>query len=300
MPGISLPTQSLVLRASSLKAFAKCPVKFRLQYREGLVPLEDTTSLRMGTGLHAMFEAHAANGTDAAIDHCNQAYAKIPLTADATEWETERNTLLGLFLGYQKHWENDPVVVSEAERHFELEVGEGLVVQGTIDALGTWQGREVVIERKTTSSSMDDSDYWGRLRNDVQISMYVFYLAQHGVRIPTLYDVIRKPTIKRKKFETPDEYLNRLIEDIAERPDYYYARREIARTDDDLEKFQVQLFKMANAIDAYDRGGFWWPNFAACRDPYPCPYASICHGAGPESACDGVSVPNGFKREEIQ
>ena len=301
---------SIILSASSLAAFAKCPVKFRLQYREGIRPAQDATALRMGTRYDDLFtvydrelaqhgpdcggtaEEYALNGV---VHHLNERYATVPASIDPADWETERNTILALFSGYQRHWGDDPVLIDQVQYEFRTELAEGLVVQGKIDALGRWQGRQVIIERKTTSSSLDDSDYWGRLRNDVQVSMYALFMAEQGYNLPTLYDVTRKPTIRRGKKESPDEFFQRLVDDIGKRPEHYYARREIARTQRDLDGFRLQLERMATAVAAYDEKGCWWPNFAACKDPYPCPFASICHGPGAEQVIESGVVPLGFK-----
>lgn len=55
-----------------------------------------------------------------------------------------------------------------------------------------------VLEHKTTSDSIDaDSNYWGRLGMDTQISKYLLSLRSRGIDANTVvYDVVRKPGYK--------------------------------------------------------------------------------------------------------
>ena len=52
----------------------------------------------------------------------------------------------------------------------------------------------------------------------------------------------------RTHAETPDEYSERLIQDILSRPDFYFARREVTVTDAQLEAFMLQERMMAGQI----------------------------------------------------
>ena len=52
----------------------------------------------------------------------------------------------------------------------------------------------------------------------------------------------------RTHAETPDEYAERLRDDILSRPDFYFARREVTVTDAQLEAFMLQERMMAGQI----------------------------------------------------
>lgn len=88
----------------------------------------------------------------------------------------------------------------------------------------------------------------------------------------------------------------RLLQNIYERPDFYYARREIARTADEIREFRGELFAIYQAQQAFSRHGFWFSNESACRATFPCSYIPICFGPGARSVCDGKTTPPGFKR----
>lgn len=377
MPAPTYTRQKPVtLRSSSIVAF-ECPKRFQIQYREGIVPSEDKEATRMGTNWHKMQEIYAdvcrayrkpqngcalveeavlETGFHAVIDHLNTAYQNVPLSVDPTEWEVERQTLLALFLGYLKVWEAEPVTITETEFHFK-HILDGVEIEGTIDAIGMYKGQKVVVERKTTSSNVDDFEYWAKLSVNDQVSMYALWHREtQGSQLPTLYDVVRKPTIGpawltqketrnflagtyygvpftvaltgddiedgsgttitgmvvdgvtadfkpgKKGFairETPAMFGARLLHDCITRPEHYYQRRMIPRLDKDLDRFKVRLVKIAKAVKAYDDGDLWWENWRACRNPYPCPYVSICHNEGFDVYLESGQTPNGFTRLTI-
>ena len=301
-------------RSHSIMDFKACPQRYRLRYVEGLQKIDDTDSLRMGTNWHALHEVYAnalhewdgeiesgpsgerencAFGT--VVTHLNERYKQKPDSKTSDEWGVERETLLNSFLGYQWRWQDDPVAIQATEKEFEFHLKGVRKARfaGRIDALASWQGKDVILERKSTSRSLDaDSDYWRGLDKDIQLSMYS--LAPEAEGRTVLYDVWRKPTIRQKQKETPDEYGQRLLADIQERPTYYFARREIARTSTDLARFIGELGAIHKAVQLYRKHGCWFCNEKRCRDPYPCEYIPVCYGKGADAAV--LETPQGFKR----
>lgn len=96
--------------------------------------------------------------------------------------------------------------------------------------------------------------------------------------------------------ETVDMFAARLLADIMERPDFYFQRREIARTDPELEAFQRQLYAVYQSMKAASKHGAWIENESACRATFPCPYLAVCYGPGADAVCDGKTTPQGYKR----
>lgn len=86
-----------------------------------------------------------------------------------------------------------------------------------------------------------------------------------------------KGWILLSRVETPEEYGERLNQDIAERPEWYFARREIPRMNADLEEFRFELWQTADAIREARRTGRHYRNTAACRAfSSPCEFFQIC------------------------
>lgn len=96
--------------------------------------------------------------------------------------------------------------------------------------------------------------------------------------------------------ETAAMYGARLLADIYERPDFYFRRREIARTDQDLARFRKQLYVTYQSQKACAKNDTWIENESACRATFACPFIGICYGPGADSVCDGTTTPQGYKR----
>lgn len=384
------------ISASSIASFKACPQRFRLAYREGLRTAEDTDSQRIGTRWHKMHEMYAdafqagigEEGTDwsdaerwgmeAVTEYLNTAYAECPSYKTMEEWELERTILLMSFIGYQWHYQDDPLEFLASELPFNLPLLDPRVglplsmkevqVVGKIDHIVRWKGSICNLERKSTSRGIgDESDYWEKSQKDTQVSMYALafrdLLQQEGgdwFRMTcndadgrygnTLYDVWHKPTIKpapltqkeTTEFIASGEYCGvkfevihwnhpdgtesrvvtvdgattlieegkkgfaiketiamfgaRLLADIYERPDFYFRRREIARTDKDLIGFRKQLYAIYQAQKNYAATGSWFENEQQCRATFPCAYIPICYGPGADAVCDGKTIPPSFKR----
>jgi len=185
------------------------------------------------------------------------------------------------------------------------------VLRGKIDGLAPGY----VIEHKTTSESVaPDSDYWLRLRVDPQLAMYVLAARWMGRDVGKVwYNVIKKPTIKphratpedkrkykkdgtlyanqRTEDETPAEWGDRLAADIASRPEYYYARREIPVLDDQLAEFRADVWGQAKMLTECRRNGYWFRTVGRWSCGY-CDYAELClHSV----EVDPAAPPAGFE-----
>ncbi len=89
--------------------------------------------------------------------------------------------------------------------------------------------------------------------------------------------------------ETPDMYAVRLRQDIGDRPDFYFVRREIPRTKYDLEESRQDVWHMAKLLGDCTRHGRWPRNSGQCTLFGRCPYFDLCtDGFDPET------VPAGF------
>jgi len=89
--------------------------------------------------------------------------------------------------------------------------------------------------------------------------------------------------------ETPEEFDVRLRADIASRPEFYYARREIPRLSNDLDEYRAELWQVAAALAEAQKKGRWYRNTGSCRSMRRCEYLPICH-----HGLDPNSPPPGF------
>lgn len=303
---------------SSLQTARYCLRKYELRYQQRLVRDRDEESeaLAVGTVWHAAHDA-LARGTDP--------FHVILRTAPSDLWRVK---LARLFAAYEWRWRTEDCTFDRVDAELELGSASG-GLRGKLDAL--WRlsdGRRVLVERKTTSSSLDDdSPYWNRLRLDTQVGIYALLVEDAPDLI--LYDVVRKPTIAPKKIakadyarmvdecdaggqfryfetfpesslptephETPELYGARLTSDIGDRPDFYFARRLVARTMNDYRALISDVREQLAIIDFCEERGTWPKNPDACDAFGLCEFFSLC--SRNEHPKNG-EVPDGYRRRE--
>lgn len=91
----------------------------------------------------------------------------------------------------------------------------------------------------------------------------------------------------------PNEWAEKLTADIADRPDFYFARREIARLDSEIEEALEELWDLQKTLAEAKLRGRWYRTVSRDTCPY-CPYFALC-----SSKTDVTQyVPDGFVRVE--
>jgi len=90
--------------------------------------------------------------------------------------------------------------------------------------------------------------------------------------------------------ETPEEFGDRLAADTMDRPDFYFARREVPILEDDLARFRAERDAVAAEIQWRRRMGAW-PRHVDERSCGWCEFAGPCLQGTPMGA---EAVPAGF------
>lgn len=92
--------------------------------------------------------------------------------------------------------------------------------------------------------------------------------------------------------ETPEMFGARLLADISERPEFYFARREYAVLDNQLEEFQKELYGIYKTARYMDKNNCWYRNSQQCEATFKCPYISVCYN---NLKVDKGNIPDGFE-----
>ncbi len=94
--------------------------------------------------------------------------------------------------------------------------------------------------------------------------------------------------------ETADMYGARLLQDIQERPEFYFARKPLSRTTADMKRFQWELYNIYQTARNMDKNDAWYCDESQCEATYHCDYIPICY--------NNINVdeylPEGFVRKE--
>ena len=243
------------ISASSAGAFATCPRRFFYSHELGWQPAVEARALTFGKAWHGFLERLAAGDETPIETMVESAEGFDQLT------EMEAGTLYAFAQAFLDRY-HLPKIKSEVT--FRDRVGlTRFTITGRIDGV-TEDGR--IVEYKTTSSSIaPESDYWLRLKHNLQVLLYAWQLDRNT---SAAYFVMRKPTLRpvqvpvldaegrkividlstgaralnkdgsprqsagqglevQTREETADEFSQRLYCDISRRPEFYFAAKEM-------------------------------------------------------------------------
>lgn len=96
--------------------------------------------------------------------------------------------------------------------------------------------------------------------------------------------------VMMKRPETPDEWAQRLAADVDSRMDYYFARIEVARSQNDLIDYLFDMWAASHEIMDAERLGRWSRNPNSCNVFGKCEYFDVC------TNCASLDDINLFKK----
>ena len=320
-----------LLTHSRMASMRTCPWKHYLEYEVGVRPDRESAPLRIGKALHYGLDLMAQ---DKPLTPLVEQYSQAPPWAQDADsmqaWTVEGIKVLALLNGYAAHWQGSVFDFVATEQVFILPIRNPETghkrrrwkVAGKMDKIVQLPDMRIAMEEhKSTSDKINaDSDYWDRLRLDQQISLYFWAARELGYDVQTVvYDVIRKPGLQLKQAtpldkrkykkdstlyanqrdtdQTTDEYADELASDIASQVETYYARKEVARLDNDLVRCIEEMDQMQQIITFCRKRKAWPRNTTACLVLYKCQYYGLCSmGIDPVTHQHKTGVlPNGYK-----
>ena len=285
-----------LLTVSRMYALLRCPRFHYWRYEVGLRTETDAAPLRFGSAWHRAMEIRGEGGDlDAAF---SAGLGECPLD------EVQAATLGGMLAGYYQQYAQETIVNIRPEVEFRMPIdgSRAFDAAGKIDGLAALtDGRQIVLERKTVGESIEpDSDYWIRLRADKQLFQYV--LAARALQYDPaicVYDCARKPCIRPRERESAEEYGQRLAADTAERPNFYFARREVPIIEQDLETFKIERIAIKDMILSLRQcsrrarqPADAWPRNVSSRTCGTCEFAGFCLNG---ISVDPAAPPAGFR-----
>lgn len=92
--------------------------------------------------------------------------------------------------------------------------------------------------------------------------------------------------------ETPDMFGARLLKDIVDRTDFYFARRELSKTEDEMNRFRREVLSIYRDIRGKLQSDSFFHNERQCEATFKCDYTAQCYN-GVE--LDPENPPDGFK-----
>lgn len=240
-----------MVSTTELTCFRRCPKEHYFRYVVRREPKGlKSEALTKGTAAHKALGSH----------HRGEEVDFRLLTPD----------MRALMRGYQAWWgtPDRQFVCERTDVPFQFSLNNGIVIMGEFDGVGVRRdtGKRAIQECKTSSEDISlGSSYWQKVAmTDPQVTTYLLASQKMGWgQTEVLYDVMRKPDLKRlgatpyasRKYtkptksdpqsrlyagqreqdETDDEFEQRILEDIVNRPEHYYQRGTIVRLEHEHE-----------------------------------------------------------------
>ena len=287
-----------IVTNSAIKTYRGCPRLYKFKYVLGYRSTAPADALTLGTLVHGGLEAwFKARTNERRLPDALEAIS-------ANQNEEMRAKAFAMLMMYDCRWADEPLKVLAVEEEFEIELPNGIVLAGKIDALveNKVTGRRSIVEHKTSSEDISPgSNYWKRLKLDSQISTYDLGAEALNMKVDDcLYDVLYKPQLKRgratpmaaRKYrkadgalyenmraedETVHEYTRRMMFEIRTNLADYFARSHIPRPRAEKEEALNDLMHWVEIMLASRRFDRFPRNPDNCtKYGRPCEFKGVC------------------------
>lgn len=267
-----------MITSSEMGCHLECPRKRKLKYIEKRIPIKTSPAQAWGIGLHRGLEQwlRLEQMDDQDLREAEMVQAA---TAEVARLDSlnpfEEASLEVMLRGYHYRWQAAPMRTILVEHHFKLDFCEG-----TMDALVEIPGDGIyVMEHKSTSTDISPGgNYFQRLSIDHQISIY--FQAAKEMKYPIkgiIYDVVAKPRLRpsSKSNEQPLNFMKRCAAAVGEKPEEYYVRQKIYRTQQQLDEAMEDVRDVIALMET----GLSPRNTRSCFNwNRPCEYFDVCSG----------------------
>jgi len=256
-----------ILTASEITAWKTCRKRWWFNYDQCLQPLVPAKPLSYGSAVHEILAAY---------------YSRKPLPHFSLEgWgEEEKFTVKEINCLIDAYIKRDPFrkkfqpVAIEEEFILKVPSPKGyrskrFQLAGKIDLLlkDKW-GNLWLVDHKTSKKALDPR--WLELAD--QMAYYLWAKTELGSSpIGIEYNLIRKPSIRPHKNDTPEIYSERLAKDIESRPEFYFQQQGVVKTAKDIEEIGLELWQLVHEVG---RGSIY-RSPGACQI-LSCPYSDLC------------------------
>jgi len=172
-----------------------------------------------------------------------------------------------VFRKYVEHYKETKHNYLSQEDVFDVPYNFGgnrkIRLRGRFDEIISKPDGSIWIQENKTKERINPSRLDETIPRNLQTMFYAVAASLHYNRPVSgvLYQVVRKPSIKQKQKESEEEFIERLEEDIDNRPDFYFFRWEIHFPQKHIENFKrTDLNPHLRALEE------WWESIK--NDPF--------------------------------
>jgi len=193
--------------------------------------------------------------------------------------ETDRAILFAMLGGYEQHFLHKfPNLKILPEYTTNIPINKKFRYVCRLDGRIINEKKEnQILEIKTTTQIQKDLII--KLPVNFQILSYYFALKKwlHKPVFGVLYRHIKKPSIRMRQKETPQQFQKRVALEYAEQPEKYFHEEYVIFDKNVLSDFGQELYqKFADLEDCY-KTNHWYKNEVSCSTKFGnCPYLQYC------------------------
>ncbi len=134
---------------------------------------------------------------------------------------------------------------------------------------------------ETKSKGVIDADsIASRLSFELQTGIYMYAMSQLYGEEPVglIYNLIRRPLLRRKVNESLSAFVGRVRDDLVGRPEHYFKRMEVAITPTEIDSFRKNLYHILREFLCWYFGAIGhYQNPASCYNGvFSCEFLPIC------------------------
>lgn len=305
-----------------LTTFKQCREKARLVL-QGWTSRQSTLGLVFGGLVHALNQRIYEDVRDGRLKKLpDESYFKLRIKQLEREWKKENpradsDTLQhlefslilieGIMPTYFRYWKKDfDLLWERVEAEFKwpvkIELPSGrkasTFIRGKIDgSFKKGKGKRPWLFETKSKSRLGESgenNLADILPHELQVNVYMLYLMWVDKQVPggVLYNIIRRPQLRQKKFETVKAFAKRVANDVKLRPEYYFVRMQMSVEKKDLDRMEMELRDLVSDFLLWWNGhAGHYKNSDACENKY-----GVC---GFLPVCSRGDYTNFYKRDKV-
>lgn len=295
---------------SMLASFLECRQKSRFKLDGWQTGNSTSHSMDRGNLIHSLLEGYYGHERtfnpsliwNQEIEHWK---SNLPITTNPKDTIETLSQVGALWPAYCKYWDTKDsrlIWKNRCEEVFNVNFN-GFRLRGKFDGvpiLHTPPNKvnpnhhmaRYLFETKS-KAYIEEQGLMDQLTFDFQNLYYLTALETMGTpAVGVIYNIIRKPLLKKGKAESDLEFSERVAEDINLRPSFYFKRYEISYTQRTLLDFQGDLLKILTEFKSWIEGKLpTYKNTTACvgKGNMKCEFLGACSS--------GTLI--GYKRDRI-
>lgn len=134
---------------------------------------------------------------------------------------------------------------------------------------------------------------------DPQSMFYILLARAHGFDFDKIWFVfVKRPELRQGKKETYPEFIQRMLENVQERLDFYFQSEDVSPSPEELDRQAVELSSQLHALYKWLRGEnetIRTRDAYTCRGRFTCDFVSAC-GDG----CDPSLHPGIYYQSKLR